>query len=133
MTTEQTWINIYADLGYLFYSVAAGDGRVRKAELEQLLRIVNKHWLPLEDTVDAAGTDAAHYIGISFDHADAQELGAEEAFNRFRDGYRDRSSRYDAKMKELVLKTVKAIAEAFHGVNKEEEEMIARVKALLAE
>lgn len=131
MTSAANYTKIYTDLGYLFYSMAAGDGTVRKAERTELKRLVDKYWLPMEDSTDQFGTDAGHYIDISFDFAESQEMNAEEAYAQFEDGFRTRKAHYNDKIKALTLKTVKAIADAFHGTNKEEQAMIDRVAKLL--
>jgi len=60
---------LYATLGYLFYSVADSDGRVRPAEVAKLKQLIKEQWLPMEPSRDDLGTDAAHYIDIAFDYA----------------------------------------------------------------
>lgn len=45
---------------------------------------MDKHWLPLEASLDDFGTDSAHYITISFDFAMAEEMDADRAFQSFR-------------------------------------------------
>ena len=120
--------DMYASSGYLFYGIAASDGRIAKAEGQKLKEEVTKHWLPLENSRDEFGTDAAHYIGISFDYANDQEMDAEEAFAKFLDDYQQEPARYDHTMKELILKTASAIASSFAGKNKAELVRLSRLQ-----
>ena len=123
-----TYQDMYASIGYLFYGIAASDGRIAKAEGQKLKEEVTKHWLPLENSRDEFGTDAAHYIVISFDYANGQEMDAEEAFTKFLDDYQQEPARYDHTMKELILKTASAIASSFAGKNKAELVRLSRLQ-----
>ena len=131
MSTAETYIGLYTSLGYLFYSVAAGDGTVRPAEVDRLKALVKEKWLPLESSRDELGTDAAHYIGISFDFAQGAGMGSDEAFDRFAEDYRGHAASYDAGLKRMVLETARAIGEAFHGTNKAEQARLDRLERLL--
>ncbi|MBP6392499.1 MAG: hypothetical protein KA175_14205 [Flavobacteriales bacterium] len=118
MTT--TYEDLYTSLGYLFYSIAASDGSVRPPEVEKLKQLVKEHWLPLENSRDEFGTDAGHYIDIAFDFANAERMGSDEAFARFRSSFMENRSQYDPSVRELVLRTAAAISSAFAGNNKAE-------------
>ena len=131
MSNASTFIDLYTGLGYLFYSVAAGDGKVRPAEVGRLKDLVKEKWLPLEGSRDEFGTDAAHYIGMSFDFAVGEEMGSEEAFDRFAESYRGHAAHYDAGLKRMVLETATAIGDAFHGTNKAEKVRLDALKKLL--
>lgn len=131
MTSTATYQDIYTSLGYLFYSIAASDGAVRKAEVEELKALIKKMWLPLEDGRDIFGTDAGHYIGISFDYANEEELSADDAFEKFREDYKEHHNRYDKGMKQMVFETAAAIASAFSGNNKSELVRLAQLETIL--
>lgn len=130
MSTADTYIDIYTNLGFLFYSVAAGDGNVHATEVDELKRVVKEKWLPLEESRDVFGTDSAHYISMSFDHATANVLSADEAFHRFADAYKENEKRFDRELKKLVLETASAIADAFGHKNKAELTKLARIQTL---
>lgn len=132
MGIATTFEDIYASIGYLFYSIAASDGRIAPAEKQKVKKQVDKHWLPLEDSLDDFGTDSAHYIAISFDFAIAKEMNADIAFRNFRDQYRLAPERFTKAAKELILRTATGIADAFHGTNKAEQQRLAELKKLLA-
>lgn len=133
MNTAETYIDIYTNLGFLFYSVAAGDGQVRKAEVETLKQLVKERWMPLESSRDEFGIDAAEYINMSFDHAHDNALDAGSAFDRFADAYREHVKRFDPELKKLVLDTAAAIAGTFGHTNKAELTSLIRIQQLLRE
>lgn len=132
MTTATAYIKIYTSLGYLFYSVAAGDGTVREAEVDELKRLVKEKWLPLEGSRDEFGTDAAHYIEMSFDFAMGEEMDGDAAYERFTDEYKELAPHFDTGLKRMVRETASAIADAFYGINKEEQKRLDQIDKLLA-
>lgn len=133
MNTAETYVDIYTNLGFLFYSVAAGDGQVRKAEVGTLKRLVKERWMPLESSRDEFGIDAAEYISMSFDHAHDNALDAGAAFDRFVNAYREHVKRFDPELKKLVLDTAAAITEAFGRTNKAELTSLTRIQQLFRE
>lgn len=130
MSTAETYVDIYTNLGFLFYSVAAGDGQVRKVEVEALKRLVKERWMPLESSRDEFGVDAAEYITMSFDYANDNNVDANEALQRFRDAYRDHGRHFDASLKALVLETAAAISDAYGHTNKTELTQLTSIQEL---
>ena len=129
MTTD--YQKIYEHLGYLFYSVAASDGKVREAEIGKLKELIDRYCLPLERSQDEFGTDAAHYISISFDHAHAENMGSAAAFDRFKVDMDEMPALRSDPLKSLVVETCWAIAGAFAGRNKSELVQISQLEQLL--
>ncbi|HRD54335.1 MAG TPA: hypothetical protein PKY96_16975 [Flavobacteriales bacterium] len=123
---------IYASIGYLLYSIAASDKHVAPAEAEQLKREVRQQWLPLEDSRDDLGVDAAHYVGFGFDHAVSEGMPAEAAFSRFKEQFMAAPGSYDDGVRRLIRSSSAAIAGATAGRNKSELVQLARVEELLA-
>lgn len=130
MSSTRTFQDVYAGIGFLFYSIAASDGRIAPAEKRKLQEQVDKHWLSVEDSHDQFGTDSAHYIDISFDYAITEEMSAEDAYLRFTDQYKSRPQVFDKAMKALVVKTATGIADSFYGTSHVEHERLARLKKL---
>jgi hypothetical protein len=130
MSTAETYVDIYTSLGFLFYSVAAGDGHVRKAEVDTLKRVVNEQWLPLEGSRDEFGTDAAHYITMSFDYANDNEMSGDEAYARFVEAYGQHRSDIDAGLRKMILDTAAAIAGAYGHANKAELTKLTQIQQL---
>ncbi|MBX2971950.1 MAG: TerB family tellurite resistance protein [Flavobacteriales bacterium] len=133
MSTAETYIDIYTNLGFLFYSVAAGDGQVRAAEVATLKHLVKERWIPLESSRDEFGIDAAEYISMSFDYAHNNALDAGAAFDRFEGAYREHVKRFDPDLKKLVMNTAAAIADAFGHANKAELTSLMRIQQLFRE
>ncbi|HQV52034.1 MAG: hypothetical protein IPI00_16680 [Flavobacteriales bacterium] len=131
MTSTATYQDIYTSLGYLFYSVAISDGAVRKVEVDRLKELIAEKWLPLEGSRDIFGTDAGHYISISFDFANDSELSPDQAWERFVDDYKEHGTRYDDTMKRLTFETAAAIASVFSGNNKSELSRLFQLERLL--
>lgn len=123
--------DLYTGLGYLFYSVAASDGRIPKAETGRLKELIERHWLPYENSRDEFGTDAAYYIDIIFDYAVDQELPAEDAYSNFLEVHAEHKALFDDDLKRLVERTASGIAEAMAGVNKSERAVLDRLHRFL--
>ncbi|SEF50810.1 hypothetical protein [Flavobacterium urumqiense] len=64
---------LYEHSGKVFYSIAAIDKTIRKEEIEKLKQIINKEWLPLENSFNEFGDDTAYKIEIVFDWLVAHE------------------------------------------------------------
>lgn len=133
MSSTKTFQDVYAGIGFLFYSIAASDGRIAPAEKQKLKEQVDKHWLSIEDSHDQFGTDSAHYIDISFDYAIAEEMSADDAYQRFVDQYNSTPEPFDKAIKALIVKTATGIADSFYGTSQVEQKRLAELKRLLHE
>jgi hypothetical protein len=123
--------NIYEKLGYLFYAIAASDQNVRQEEIEKMRLLVSKEWLPMEKSTDKYGTDAAHYISISFDYLMSESIPPDEAFDVFSDYYQIHSGAFSKDLKHKIKTTASAIADAFAHRNKNEKKYITRLQNLM--
>jgi hypothetical protein len=132
MSSEQ-YQDLYSGLGFLFYSIAASDGRVAPAEEQRLKQLIQDKWLPLENSRDEFGTDAGHYIGISFEYAAAQGVDADLAWERFEETLHAQRHLFTKRVNDLVRETAAAIASAFAGTNKSEHVRLAQLHTLLGE
>lgn len=81
--------NLYENLGRLFYAIAAADQNVRPEEIEKLKTLVGKEWLPLENSTDNFGTDAAHYISIAFEYCLSESVSPADAYSLFSTYYEE--------------------------------------------
>jgi len=133
MSTAETYVDIYTNLGFLFYSVAAGDGQVRKAEVDTLKQLVKDKWMPLESSRDEFGVDSAEYINMSFDHAHDNAMKADDAYARFTAAYHEHKENIDSPLRELILDTAAAIADAYGQANKAELSRLAQLQQLFRE
>lgn len=123
---------LYESLGCLFYSIAASDEKVTKAEINKVLEAVKNKWIPLEDSTDQFGTDAANYISIAFDFMMEDIASAAEAWSRFSDSYKVNKDLFTPKIKALAIETAEEIANSFSGMNKTELKEIEQLKQLFA-
>lgn len=118
------------DLGYLFYSIAAADGRVRSEERNELIRSIRAPWFAQENLRHAPGTDAAHCITDGFDYALENEIPKDEAFARFGDRVRRKPSDLDEGMRHVIFQIAVSVASAFASRNKAELTMLMRLQQL---
>lgn len=125
-----TYQDLYTSLGFLFYSIADSDGKVSPAEVEKLKAIIKNQWLPLENSRDELGTDSGHYIDISFDYANDNGMGPDEAFDRFVEEYNADPERFDPSMRRMIFETAAAVAGSAGRNNKSELTRLARLKQL---
>lgn len=122
---------LYEKLGYLFYSIASADQNVHPAEIDRLKTLISKDWLPLEDSTDTFGTDAAHYISIAFDYLANESVSSTESFEVFSAYYEQNATKFSAQIKKQILRTATAIADAFGTTNKKEKESLDALKQLI--
>lgn len=122
---------LYENLGYLFYAIAAADQHVHREEIEKLKALVGKEWLPLENSTDSYGTDAAHYISIAFEYLLSESMASEDAFKVFSDYYEESEPSFTKDLKRKIKSTATAIASAFAGKNKKEKRYIDQLNRLM--
>jgi hypothetical protein len=120
----------YQKLGELFYAIAASDKVVREAEYKILTHLVEEAWTKMDTYKDAFNSDAAYQISIVFEWFDYEQMDAEDCFESFSNYYKDHTNIFTAPRKELILKTLSSIANAFSGVNKSELIMLAKTQLL---
>jgi hypothetical protein len=122
---------LYENLGYLFYAVAAADQHVQRDEIEKLKTLVGKEWLPLENSIDPYGTDAAHYISIAFEYLLTESMPSEEAYKVFADYYTQTNAALPKDLKRKIKTTATAIASSFGGRTKSEQRYIDELSRLM--
>ncbi len=123
--------NLYENLGRLFYAIAAADQNVRPEEIEKLKTLVGKEWLPLENSTDNFGTDAAHYISIAFEYCLSESVSPADAYSLFSTYYEEHETAITKDLKRKIKTTASAIANAFAGKNKKEQKVIDQLSTLL--
>jgi hypothetical protein len=129
--SHQTMIHFYQQLGKLFYSVASVDKTVRKEEIAQLNEIVKKEWVPLENTFNEFGDDAAYQIEIVFDWLVETDWNIGKIISDFESFKKEHPSLFTPQVNDLILKTAKAITNSFSGKNKSESDLIEKLRNLL--
>lgn len=121
---------LYAELGKLFYSIAAADGKVNPSEKEALKKAVGDTWEPLEDSKDTFGTDRANIIHFAFDFEESEMYDIDH-FTSFSEFYKENRKNFTPKIRSNTLRTAEAITAAFRGTNLKEKAVLQKLKSLL--
>ncbi len=122
-------VRFYRLLGKTFYSFAMVDKSVRQEEIEKLKELVQKEWLPVEDSFDVFGSDSAHQIEIVFDWLVENDCEYEQIIPEFKNFKLEHNSLFTPEVNALIL----TIASSFSGKNKSEHVLISRLKSILEE
>ena len=120
---------LYEELGKLFYSMAASDGKVTTAEEMALKDTIRQNWMPLEESTDEYGTDMSALIGFSFDYQDTamNDTAGIESFSEF---FQTNRERFTPAIINNIITTASAIAEAFRKTNTKELEVLCQLDQL---
>jgi hypothetical protein len=129
--SDKTMVHFYQQLGKMFYSVAAVDKTVHTEEIKQLKKIIQKEWLPLENTFDEFGSDSAYQIEIIFDWLVENEWDINQMRSDLKIFRTLHSSLFTPPVNALIIKTAKAIATSFARENKSEHLLISELNAVL--
>lgn len=124
-------IHFYQQLGKLFYAVASADRTVRKEEIEKLIEIVKKEWVPIENTFNEFGDDSAFQIAIVFDWLVENDWTSSKIIPDFEYFKKQHPSLFTPQANALILKTAKAISNSFSGENISESILIDKLKGIL--
>lgn len=126
--TAHFYTRFYKQLGKLLYAVAKADGKVQEPEVKAIHEIVVADLLPLEESIDAFGTDAAFYAEFEFDLLHDRNVHKDLAYKDFVNYLKENDQHIDAQLRALILKAVEKVAEAYHGTEEPEAELIADLK-----
>jgi hypothetical protein len=117
---------LYTELGKLFFYIAAIDGEVQPSEKEALQYLIQNNWKPLENSTDKYGTDQANLINFAFDYEET-EGSSENILQSFEIYYRENKSKFSTIIIDNILLTCKAIASAYRGENKDENQVMNKL------
>jgi len=131
--TKKWGLELYQNLGKLFYAVANADQRIHKKEIDKLRSFVRKYWLDVDEVEDDFGTDAAFQIESVFDWLLEKENDSDSCYEDFEEFYNEESRLFNPFIKDLILDTANAIANSFSGKNKAELVMLGKLQILLKE
>lgn len=122
---------LYKSLGNLFYAVAICDGSVYLKEWDKVEEMVRKYWRKMDSSKDSNGTDLVDQIEIIFDWLLEYEKTSDECFEEFREFYEKNPQVFTKKVKSLIKKTSKAIANSLLKKNESEKKILKRIDLLL--
>lgn len=120
---------LYKVLGQLFYYTAALDGKVQPVEKEKLHELVTDSWRTLERSTDEFGTDQSALIEFSFDFEESESMD-KNGLQDFEMFYKQNRAEFSPEIKDKILRTIYAVADAFYSENKKEQDMFNKVKSL---
>lgn len=129
--TEKVGMELYENLGKLFYAIAKADSRIHGKEIGKLRNFIRKYWLEVDELEDEFGSDAAFQIESVFDWAVDNDMDSDASFQEFREFYKDNRGMFSAFIKVLILDTANAISNSFAGKNKAELVMLGKLELLL--
>jgi len=130
LNSQKVGIELYENLGKLFYGVAIADGTVHIKELDKLKEILRDSWLNIDNIEDRYHTDAAYRIETVFDWLLEYDKKSEECFDDFVEFYGDHKQLFPKHIKSLIKETSNAIANSFLGKNKSELIVLAKIDLL---
>lgn len=123
----KNYTEFYKQLGNLLYAMAAIDGNVAEKEMLELKRLVKDEFVPHEDSVDEFGTDAAYSVEYQFDMLQASDNGADMAWEEVSDYLERNASKLPQEDLDLMMHAAERVADAFHGINKQEHELLRKL------
>lgn len=127
-TKKKMTFKFYQNLGKLFYAIAYADNNIETIEFEKLKELIQKYWLELDPLEDIYSTDAAYQIEIVFDWLNSQETtDANTCFVDFINYKNQQKHLFTKNVNHLILKTARAIAASFSGINKSELILLANL------
>tara|TARA_R110000868_G_scaffold126481_4_gene333573 strand:- start:13210 stop:13614 length:405 start_codon:yes stop_codon:yes gene_type:complete len=133
LNSQKVGIELYENLGKLFYAVAMADGMVHIKELDKLKELVREDWLEVDTIEDRYHSDAAYQIETVFDWLLEYEKKSESCFKEFVNFYKEHSQLFPKPIKSLIIATANAIASSFARKNKAELVIIAQLSLLFKE
>lgn len=114
----------YKELGQLLYAVAYSDGKVDKEEVDELREFVLKELAPFEPESDSSGMNLAFYTQFEFEDIAEKHSPSSIVFWSFLQYLKSNARYMDEQLKTLIIEAVEKVAEAYHKVNKQEQDMI---------
>jgi hypothetical protein len=117
-------IQFYQNLGKLFFAFAAIDNSVRPEELNKLINIVTKKWMPLKNFDENSKNAIINtFRWLQKDN----EYNAETCFRSFIDYMHSHKLLFNKNINTLILKTASEITSSFSGQNKSEVILLAKL------
>jgi hypothetical protein len=129
--TRTALTQYYQLLGKLFYCVASIDTTVRKEEINTLKILLRKLWIPLEDSTNEFGDDAAYQIEIVFDWMLKNNEKEEDVLFELGQFKRIHPSLFTKSKNSILIYTLEEIANSFARKNKSEHFLIHKIKSII--
>ncbi|WP_370479429.1 hypothetical protein [Tamlana flava] len=118
--------HFYQNLGKLFYAISAADNSVNKSEISKLKKFVHDQWLEVGEA-HGLKENSVNQIELIFDDANSKQLSPDKCFSDFVAYKKEHKSLFTKDIKNLILKTASAMANAFSSLNKSELIILAKL------
>ncbi len=113
-------VDLYNNIGKLFYAIAKADGKLTLEEYRKLNEILDHYWLHLNLEWIATTKHAFNELYL----CNAEATPCFDAFIGF---YKTNPNLFTKEFKRLILKTANSIAYAFAKINKSELILLAKL------
>lgn len=126
----KNYAEYYKQMGNLLYAMAAIDGHVAEKEMLELRRLVKEELVPHEFHIDEFGTDAAYTVEFQFDMLQDADHGSDMAWESVSEYLERNATKLSDKDLELFNHAAERVADAFHGINRQEHELLRKLGKL---
>ena len=128
---RNTMLHFYQQIGRLFYAVANIDNRIKEEEIAEVKKIILSDWLPIENSADEFGSDAAYQIDSVFDWLRENPIDSHLVIEAFKKYKNENQKLFTPQICNLILKSADKIANSFSGKNKSELIFITQLHTIL--
>lgn len=118
----------YISFGRLLYAVAKADGYIQMTEYAEFAEIVSKELHALEEKFNF---ESSFKTLFEFKELSDKDVDVDEAFNKFVDFVKANKAEIDNEIKQLCLNAAQKVAESYQGVEKSEQILLDKLKAVL--
>lgn len=132
LNSELNYKQFYKELGHLLYAIAYSDGKIRKKEVEAIREFVLKQLAPFEPSSDSSGMNQAFYTQFEFEDIADKNEDATIVFSSFMGYLKKNASYINEHLKSSMIQAVEKVAQAYKKTNKQEQEMIDKLKEEIA-
>ncbi|SNR40735.1 hypothetical protein SAMN04488009_1453 [Maribacter sedimenticola] len=133
LNSQKFGLELYENLGKVFYALASADGTVHIKEIDHLRSFIRSYWLHIDDVEDEYGSDAAFRIETTFDWCLEYDKKSADCLQQFNMFYKEHYNLFIPEVKRLILDTANAMAKAYAGKNKAELIVLSKIEILFTE
>ncbi len=123
----------YKELGHLLYAVAIVDGKIQNKEVKALREFVSKELALSEPTSDSSGMNQAFYVDFEFKDYVNQKVSIQSAHDAFMKFLEAHITEIEPVLIEKAIEAIEKVASSFRKVNKQEREIVNKIKSEIAQ
>lgn len=118
-------------IGYLFYSIAASDKKVRNEEITILRKFIHEKWFETGAQTFLSATDAVQKIEFVFDYLIQSNANPYSTFSEFEIFFKKHKKIFTTQIKLLIWEIANRISLAYSKKNKSELVILSKLEILL--